>query len=436
MGAVTAMFAAVDAAARLWDPDGAWRGLPGPRALYGWRAAWRSVAMACVAAVSLLALPLLALLLLALAYPICLVLALLWPPIGLAVVARWYALTSTVVGPDVLASLVPRAVTLTVVAAAAVALTVYARGQWAGRAIRHSRGALWWRALGAPLDTQGALDWALDGFWRFVCGATGITQPTDDDLGRRYAELLGESMGQPGYRELLLVAHDLDSRRDVVFAHVSAPWRKRLTERASGHRAGEFVDLAGAGRGHMVDALAAALSPPIVGEPRAVAFASESYWRGETHRLCDRPGAAARLLREVAEVGVTQVIFVAATSPRTGPHQLSRPGLCPRDRIGDAIDSLEAAAFDDAIDALRPQFGAFFIIRPDHNPLGALAFGGRTDERSDRRVAIAELVDRGYEDAYRQFLEPVIGASGEQIHGATVVSRTPAPDDLPFKQQA
>jgi hypothetical protein len=26
-----------------------------------------------------------------------------------------------------------------------------------------------------------------------------------------------------------------------------------------------------------------------------------------------------------------------------------------------------------------------------------------------------ELVDRGYEDAYRQFVEPIVGASGERI---------------------
>jgi hypothetical protein len=33
---------------------------------------------------------------------------------------------------------------------------------------------------------------------------------------------------------------------------------------------------------------------------------------------------------------------------------------------------------------------------------------------------VEELVDRGYEDAYRQFVEPVVAASGEQI--ATVQS--------------
>jgi hypothetical protein len=31
-------------------------------------------------------------------------------------------------------------------------------------------------------------------------------------------------------------------------------------------------------------------------------------------------------------------------------------------------------------------------------------------------------MNRGYEDAYRQFIEPVVGASGEQMaHGATEI---------------
>ena len=42
--------------------------------------------------------------------------------------------------------------------------------------------------------------------------------PPRQDLGRRYVELLAENLGQPGFRELLLVAHDIDARRDLVFA--------------------------------------------------------------------------------------------------------------------------------------------------------------------------------------------------------------------------
>jgi len=37
------------------------------------------------------------------------------------------------------------------------------------------------------------------------------------------------------------------------------------------------------------------------------------------------------------------------------------------------------------------------------------------DERSDRTHSLSELTDRGYEDAYRQFIEPIVGAGGERI---------------------
>ena len=54
-------------------------------------------------------------------------------------------------------------------------------------------------------------------------------------------------------------------------------------------------------------------------------------------------------------------------------------------------------------------------IRPTHNPLGPFDFMGCYDDRSDRRQTLAELVDRGYEDGFRQFVDPVVGASGEWI---------------------
>ena len=54
------------------------------------------------------------------------------------------------------------------------------------------------------------------------------------------------------------------------------------------------------------------------------------------------------------------------------------------------------------------------MIRPAHNPVGPLDLDGAFDERSDRRQGLGELLDRGYEDAYRQFIEPVVAASGER----------------------
>jgi hypothetical protein len=50
-----------------------------------------------------------------------------------------------------------------------------------------------------------------------------------------------------------------------------------------------------------------------------------------------------------------------------------------------------------------------FVIQPTHNPIGPFDFSRVYDERSDRFLKLGELVDRGYEDAYKQFVEPVVG---------------------------
>ena len=60
-------------------------------------------------------------------------------------------------------------------------------------------------------------------------------------------------------------------------------------------------------------------------------------------------------------------------------------------------------------------FQALFEVRPTHNPLGPFDFEGCYDERSDRRQTLGELIDRGYEDGFRQFVGAVVGASGERL---------------------
>ncbi len=433
MGAVSAMYAAVDAGARLWEATGIWRAAQGPRGLYRWRPIWRFVGGCALAAVGMLSLPLLGLAALAGAYPVLLTLGLLWPTGGAAAIERWRDLAAWIGGPTVLGSLVPRLATSALLVGALTALGSYIVTRWRVGKPREGRGALWWRTLGAPLDADGALRWALEGFWQFMRGAAAIAQPPPLELSRRYTELASDSLGQPGYREVLFVAHDLETRRDVVFALLGEPWRKRFLGRAAAGEGGDLVDLAGAGRVHLADAVAAALALPVLCEPHLVTFAPESYWRGETHRLTDRPSAVSRLLREVRDAGATQVIVVSAVSATRGPHALTRPGAGPRERLGETTAAIEAAALEDAAVAHQGDFRALCHIRLDHNPVGPLAFAGASDQRSERAVALGELVDRGYEDAYRQFLEPVVGASGEQIHGATVVGPTPSPADLSLK---
>ena len=233
---------------------------------------------------------------------------------------------------------------------------------------------------------------------------------------------MSENLGQPGFRELVVTAHDVDTRRDVVFALLAEPYRRRFfrrTARHGGRRAFETWDLAGAGRDYALDALAASVCLPVVTEPHLITFAPESQWRGETHRVCDRPDGAARVLEEVLNAGAEQAVVVSSTAELTGPHALSAGRRDARGRAGEYLASVEAAAVRDAVTARVGHFQGLFLIRPTHNPLGPFDFHGTYDERSDRRHTLAELVDRGYQDAYRQFVDPVIGASGERLDTAT-----------------
>jgi hypothetical protein len=69
----------------------------------------------------------------------------------------------------------------------------------------------------------------------------------------------------------------------------------------------------------------------------------------------------------------------------------------------------------DAMEIARVRFESSYLICPAHNPVGAFDMGGAYDQSSDRRQDVAELMERAYEDAYRQFIEPVVGASGEHL---------------------
>jgi hypothetical protein len=337
---------------------------------------------------------------------------------GAWIAAHWEALRLMAFAPTGLPARVPQLIA----AWLAVLLVVLLVSAWWAR--RHQprrdvRGRVWWTLLGSPLASAPTVEYFVGGLWDLLRGGAAVKRPTRLDLSRRYAELLAENLGQPGFRELLVVTHDLDARQDLVFALLDRDWRRpffiRRQTTGLDRRSAEAVDLAGAARDHALDAVAAALSLPVATDPELVSFAAESYWRGETHRLTDRPGALLRVLEEVANAGVRQVVLVTATEELGGPHELSRRRTAPRARLGDYLASSEAAALRDAVGAAASWFDALFVIRPSHNPVSPLDTDGAYDERSDRVQAVGELVDRGYEDAYRQFIDPVVGASGEQL---------------------
>src|SRR5439155_17672358 len=141
----------------------------------------------------------------------------------------------------------------------------------------------------------------------------------------------------------------------------------------------------------------------------------DAYWRGETHRICDRPGSLVRLLEELIDLGVQQIVLVSASPEAKGPHELRAPRVDGRGRLGDYLQSADAAVVRDAMRMAAARSSRLFVIQPAHNPIGPFDFRGGFDDRSDRRQPLGELMSRGYEDAYRQFIEPVVGASGERV---------------------
>jgi hypothetical protein len=379
IGAATAALAAIDGGARLWEADGLWRG-PRVSTLYGWKWPLRVAAWLLLPLAIALFSPLL---FVALGVPV---------PAAVAVVATGLAL------------------------AILVTFTVHLASEYFAPVKRRAVGSWWWRIVGAPFDGDAARELAIETIWGLIRGAAPLKRPDRAALGRRYAEVLAESLGQPGFRELMIVTHDLETHRDLVGALLRENYRREFMARRPGReRMAEALDLAGLGRDHAIDLVAGALGVPLGTDPHLVTFGADTYWRGETHRLADRPGAVARLLEELYSAGVSQVVLVSAVAVATGPHRLVSPALDLHHRIGEFAASAEAAAVRDSMEQARLRFDGIFLICPAHNAVGPFDFTGAYDQASDRRQTLTELMERGYEDAYRQFIEPVVGASGEYL---------------------
>jgi hypothetical protein len=377
VGAAGAALAAVDGAARLSDANGIWLS-PRISTLYRWKWPLRAAAWLC---------------------------ALLAPVLVTAALAGEYV-----------PLIVPRVAALGWLALAALFCGVVALSEWRASSRRRSRGGWPWRIAGAPIDAEAARDMFMDAVWQLIHGAADVNRPSRAALGRRYSDVLAENIGHPGFRELVLVATDMDARRDVVAALLREPYRTRfMAARPGGERQPDVLDLAGVDGVQSMDFVAAALTPPVGCDPHLLTFAPDGFWRGETHRMCDRPGAISRLLEELAMAGASQAIVVSAVAPGSAPHRLMAARLDLRHRLGDALAASEGASLRDAMEMARLRFDSVYLICPSHNPVGPFDLSGAYDEGSDRRQDVPELVQRAYEDAYRQFIEPVVGASGERL---------------------
>ncbi len=414
MGAAAALFAAVDASAQLSAATSVWRSRA-PARFYRWRPLLKLLA-GCLA-VSLLSVagPLVAVGAGLLLFPVSFLLGMFGVSAG-SEAAR--SLVRTVYGafePGALPSILPRVAVIGLFAAIVVVLLAASRAR-RRLATRREGAGFFWLGLGGFLDAGPVVAAWRAALWRALAGGPLGKQPADADLSARYTELLADNLGQPGFRELLLVVHDIDARRDLVFGAVVDRLRREFfTRRGPLPRPAEAFDLLGGARAQLLDVLAASLSLPIATEPPLITFGGDAVWRGEAHRVTGRPEAIGRLMEEAGEAGATQIIVVSGAALPPGPHGMRHRRADPRSRFGDYLTSSEGAALYDAIRAAADASRLVFLIQPAYNPLNALDFAGRIDELSDRYYPLADLMERGYEDAYRQFIEPVVAAGAERL---------------------
>ena len=69
---------------------------------------------------------------------------------------------------------------------------------------------------------------------------------------------------------------------------------------------------------------------------------------------------------------------------------------------------------------------ALYVIRPERRVLGPLDLDGAEDPATEVRATAADLLELGYRDAYRLFVEPVVGAVPETPRPAAADARPQA----------
>ncbi|HEV7500833.1 MAG TPA: hypothetical protein VGQ33_12555 [Vicinamibacteria bacterium] len=309
------------------------------------------------------------------------------------------------------------------------------------------------------LDPSPARDRLLEALWEIARGpAISSRRPAEAEVGRRYVSLLSENLGQPGFRELILRTADLETGGPLPFVVLDDVHRATFAAaRTRGPRSRVeglpgAVDLRAPGYDALVfDAVMTGLLPPGVVPVRRVSFPRGGIFAGESHRLTEAGLAGGSGLAEAIAAGAEQILVVTATPEEARPLPRRRGARALADgvlgtlerqaveadlewveRINRIVDTLGHHTDDGGRGWQDPATGrvyrsvALYVIRPDRRVLAPLDLDGSEDPATEVRATIADVLDLGYRDAYRLFVEPVVGAVPEAPSGTADDARPQA----------
>jgi hypothetical protein len=429
-GTIAAAFAAVAGGSRLYADDGFWAGVDWGR-LYRWRPGLRAAAGLLLASLLVFLLPaLVSLVAVVMVAPLLAVADVLRPGLFAQAVAQLAGAPALLRGPYL------------------VALAAPVIGLWLLVTLALARGLLRDRrrfaeAFESPLAVERGRVRLLRALWEVSRGPSlSDTPPPAPELGQRFVALAAENLGQPGFRELILRTADVEAGGGLDFVLLHDAHRASFAA-ARGRRSRHdglpgAVDLRAPSQDALFfDAVMTGLLPPFVAPLRRVSFPKGGVFGGETHRLGDATLALRTGLGAALAAGAEQVILVApvaeeAEAPprRRGPRahadgaiallerQTLERDVAEAERINRMVQTLGhdtpagRAWQDPASGRLFREF-ALYVVRPARRGLLPLEWDGAQDPATEVLETPEDLLQRGYRDTYRQFVEPVVGAAPE-----------------------
>jgi hypothetical protein len=429
-GTLAAAFGAAAGGSKLYGPGGFWEGVQ-RGSFYAMRplALFALVLLGSSFAVFLL--PLALAIVGGLLFPVVLIADRLVPGLTARLLGRLWVAPEVLSGPYLAALALP----IFVLAVAVLAFLLRARLK-DGRRFPESFESL--------VSVRAGHERLRRGLWEIARGpALSRKPPSVAELGERFVALLAENLGQPGFRELILRTTDLETEGELPFVllkdehrtQFAAACARRSAVRPEGGPGA--VDLRAPGyAGMLFDAVMTGLLPPLAAPVRRVAFPKGGLFPGETHRLSDATLAMGAGLSEALAAGAEQVI-VASAIPATALALPRRRGV--RAQLEGALAALERQAVEldlkgaERINRMVETLGhrtedggrawqdpatlrvfrelALYVVRPERRLLGPLELSGARDPSTEVMQTTADLVEQGYRDTYRLFVEPVVGAA-------------------------